>query len=227
MPSIGNATSLKKILEEHGDYALALKGNQGSLHKDAKTFFDDPVTPLQPHTTVAADHGRIETPIGMDFPAIGWLPETHQWPGFALIGKIIRHRAIPAGKLTTEMAYYRLSMLMTAERFGQAVRFHWGVENRLHWVLAVTMNEDRARNRKANGLYNLAVLRHIAVTIGKDKSKGSARIKLNRAAWQNDFLARLLAQTKNAIAVVKARRSAPGARARLWRSVRLCIIERL
>ena len=65
----------------------------------------------------------------------------------------------------------------------------------LHWVLDVVMNEDYARNRKDNGPNNLAVLRHIALNIiRKDTSKGSARVKFKRAAWNNDFLAKLLAQ---------------------------------
>ncbi len=127
---------------------------------------------------------------------IGWLQETHQWPGLAAIGKIIRYREMPDGKTTTERAYYLLSTPMTAESFGKVVRSHWGVENSLHWVLDVTMNEDQARNRKDNGPYDLAVLRHMALNIvRKDKSKGSARVKFNRTAWQKDFLASLLAQT--------------------------------
>jgi predicted transposase YbfD/YdcC len=53
-------------------------------------------------------------------------------------------------KTTTETAYYLLSTPMSAQRFGQVVRAHWAVENSLHWVLDVTMNEDQARNRFDN-----------------------------------------------------------------------------
>ena len=76
-----------------------------------------------------------------------------------------------------------------------AVRSHWGVENGLHWVLDVVMNEDQARNRLDNGPKNLAVLRHLALNlIRKETSKGSMRGKFKRAGWRDDFLAKLIAQ---------------------------------
>ena len=79
-----------------------------------------------------------------------------------------------AAKITTETAYYLLSTPLSAERFGHAARSHWTVENNLHWVLDVTMNEDMARNRLDNGLHNLAVLRHMAINlISKEPFKGS------------------------------------------------------
>ena len=98
-------------------------------------------------------------------------------------------------KTTTETAYYLLSTPLSAERFGGAVRSHWGVENGLHWILDVVMNQDQARNRLDNGPTNLAVLRHMALNlVPKETSKGSMRGKFKRAAWRNDFLAKLIAQ---------------------------------
>ena len=52
--------------------------------------------------------------------------------------------------MTTETAYYLMSAPLSSERLGQAVRSHWGVENRLHWVLNVVMNEDQVRSRMDN-----------------------------------------------------------------------------
>jgi predicted transposase YbfD/YdcC len=99
------------------------------------------------------------------------------------------------GKITTETAFYLASAPLSAERFGTVTRAHWGIENSLHWVLDVAMNEDNARNRKDNGPENLAILRHIALNIiRKEKSQGSTRLKLKRAAWNDDFLAKLIAQ---------------------------------
>jgi predicted transposase YbfD/YdcC len=74
------------------------------------------------------------------------------------------------------------------------VRDHWGVENRLHWCLDVTMNEDSARNRMDNGPQNLAVLRHMALNVmRKEEAKMSQRGKLKKAAWNNSYLVKLLA----------------------------------
>jgi predicted transposase YbfD/YdcC len=84
---------------------------------------------------------------------------------------------------------------MAPNRLAEVVRSHWAVENRLHWCLDVTMNEDRARNRMDNGPQNLAVLRHMALNlVRKESSKGSLPKKLRRAAWSDAFLARVLAQ---------------------------------
>ena len=97
---------------------------------------------------------------------------------------------------TSETSYYLLSDTLTPARFADVVRCHWGIENKLHWSLDVTMNEDKARNRLDNGPENLAVLRHMALNlVTKDESKGSKRGKFKRAAWNEDFLRKILTQT--------------------------------
>ena len=76
------------------------------------------------------------------------------------------------------------------------MRAHWDIENRLHWVLDVVMNEDQARNRKDHGPENLALLRRFALNLARlEPAKGSLRGKLKRAGWDDTFLARLLAQS--------------------------------
>jgi len=183
-----------QIVDQGGDYALALKQNQGTLHNDAILFLNDPasnVTTAAP--TVDADHGRIETRTATVSTDISWLQETHQWPGLAAIGKVHRIRET-ASKTTTETAYFLLSTKLTPERLNEVVRYHWGVENRLHWRLDVVMNEDQDRTRLGNGPHNLAVLRHMALNVmQKDESKGSLRGKFKRAGWNDAYLAKLLA----------------------------------
>ena len=89
-------------------------------------------------------------------------------------------------KTSTETAYYLLSNALSAERFNEVVRQHWGVENRLHWRLDVVMNEDQDRTRLGNGPHNLAVLRHMAINaMQRDTSKGSLRGKFKRAGWDD------------------------------------------
>ena len=184
----------QQIVDQGGDYALALKGNQGSLHADIRDFLDDPGTPVPSSgPLVEADHGRIETRTAIVSDDVAWLEETHRWPGLAAIGKVTRSREMN-GKTTTETAYYLLSTKVTPERFAQIVRCHWAIENSLHWCLDVVMNEDQARSRMDNAPHNLAVLRHLALNaVRKDPAKGSLRVKLKRAAWSNDYLVKLLA----------------------------------
>ena len=183
----------QQIVDQGGDYALALKGKQGTLHDDVRRFLDDPQSAVsRSDPVVDGDHGRIETRMATVSTDVDWLQEDHQWPGLMAIGKVDRSRET-AGKTTTETAYYLLSTALSGERLNQVVRSHWGVENRLHWRLDVVMNEDQDRTRLGNAPHNLAVLRHMALNVmQKDISKGSLRGKFMRAGWDERYLARLL-----------------------------------
>ena len=183
----------QQIVDQGGDYALALKGNQGTLHRRRRAVSrrsrqrDDRAAPV-----VDADHGRIETRTATVSTDIAWLNKDHRWPGLAAVGKIERLRET-AGKTTSETAYYLLSAPLTPERFNEVDRSHWGVENRLHWRLDVVMNEDQDRSRLGNAPHNLAVLRHMALNVmQKDGEKGSLRGKIKRAGWDETYLAKLL-----------------------------------
>jgi len=185
----------QQIIDQKGDYVMALKGNQGTLHGDVQTFLDDPESKVSAAaSSVDGDHGRIETRTSFVSTEISWLQDGHHWPGLTAIGKLVRIRETP-DKTTAETAYYLLSTALSAERFGEVARSHWGVENRLHWCLDVTMNEDQARNRMDNGPYNLAIVRHMALNlVRKETSDRSLRKKLKRAAWNDAFLVKVLAQ---------------------------------
>jgi predicted transposase YbfD/YdcC len=192
----------QQIVDQGGDYALALKGNQGTLHADASLFLGDPAcTGTTKAQTVDADHGRIETRTATVTSDIDWLQAAHKWPGLAAVGMVHRIRETPiktpAGttyKTSNETAYYLLSTPLSAVRFNEVVRSHWGVENRLHWRLDVVMNEDQQRNRSDNGPNNLAVLRHMAMNVmQKDTTKGSLRGRIKRVGWDDNYLKTLLA----------------------------------
>jgi predicted transposase YbfD/YdcC len=184
----------QKIVGQGGDYALALKGNQGTLHDDGVTYLNDPASKtITAKPVVDGDHGRIETRTATVSTNIEWLQDNHQWPGLAAIAKVHRTREIK-GKTTSETAYYLLSADLSPERCNEAVRSHWGVENRLHWRLDVTMNEDQDRTRLGNAPHNLAVLRRMALNVmQKDKSKNSLRGKFICAGWDDKYMARLMA----------------------------------
>jgi len=182
-----------QIVEQEGDYALALKGNQGTLFDDVVLLLDDPELKASTAAPVVeADHGRIETRTAMVSTEIAWLQKQHQWPGLKAIGKVVRRRET-TDKTTTETAYYLLSRVLSPERLNQVVRQHWSIENSLHWRLDMVMNEDQDRTRMGHGPHNLAVLRHMAINaMQKEGSKGSLRGKFKRAGWDDDYLYRLL-----------------------------------
>jgi len=183
----------EQIVAQKGDYALALKGNQGTLYDDVVLLLNDPqsqVTTTRP--VVEGDHGRIETRTATVSTEVGWLQKQHRWPGLKAVGKVVRVRQT-AEKTTTETGYYLLSRVLTPERFNEVARQHWSIENSLHWRLDVVMNEDQDRTRMGHGPHNLAVLRHMAINaMQKEGSKGSLRGKFKRAGWDHDYLFRLL-----------------------------------
>ena len=83
----------RQIIDQGGDYVLALKGNQGSLHDDVIDYLDDPASELtSAKPVVDADHGRIETRTATISTDIDWLQDDHHWPGLAAIGKVTRSR---------------------------------------------------------------------------------------------------------------------------------------
>lgn len=187
----------QQVIDQGADYVLALKGNQETLHDDVHRFLDDPATALACATDTDKGHGRIEVRTAALTCDIAWLQESHHWPGLAAIGKITASREIN-GKTTVETRRYLLSRAVTPERFNAIVRSHWSIENGLHWVLDVVMDEDQARNRKDHGPQNLALLRKLALNLAKlEPSKGSMRGKLKQAGWDNAFLAQILIQFAN------------------------------
>src|SRR3712207_2202428 len=184
-----------QILERGGDYVLALKCNQGTLHDDVRTFLDDPATPVACHTETDAVRGRIEIRHARVSRDVAWLQEHHAWPGLGALGQVVARREVVGGTTTVETRYYLLSAALGPDRLNQVVRLHRDIENGLHWVLDVVLNEDGARNRRDHGPENLALLRRLALNLAKlEPSQGSMRGKLKRAGRDDTFLARLLAQ---------------------------------
>ncbi len=183
------------IVDKGGDYVMALKANQPTLHDDVKLLMDDPGAPADDTAeTVDGDHGRIETRRAEVLHDVEWLAETHDWPGLAAVGKVTATREID-GRATTTTRYYITSRALSAAELNRLARGHWGIENQLHWVLDVVMNEDQARARKDNAPDNLALPRRLALNIIKrNTDNGSNRLKFKRAGWDNRFLAKLISE---------------------------------
>ena len=185
------------IVAKGGDYALALKGNQGTLRADAAEYLDNPPesAELLSHQQVGKGHGRVEKRTATVCHDVEWLQERHGWPGLSAIGKVVAERHPAGGTKSVDARCCLLSAELSAERFGRVARSHWAIENadarigRLHWVLDVSMDEDQARNRKGNSAACLAVVRRLALNIARmHPDKRSVRRKFIRAQRDDDFL---------------------------------------
>lgn len=190
----------KKITDKGADYVLALKGNQGTLSADVELFFGEQKglefkdTAFSRHQTLEKSHGRIETRIYTAVDAIGWLKQQHDWAGLHSIVMVESVREILGGKTESETRFYISSLGADAERQGEAIRSHWGVENSHHWVMDMVFRDDECRIRKDNAPANFATIKHIASNLmRREPAKKSMRVKRRLAAWDDAYLANLIA----------------------------------
>ncbi len=200
----------QEIIEADADYVLALKGNQETVHDEVKMFLDAALlerTALRPVgarlsagaaalaalETMEKDHGRIETRRYYQSAELAWFADRSKWEGLRTVGMVEAIREV-GGKRTVERRYYLSSLPLGVEAFARAVRGHWGVENKLHWVLDVQMCEDQSRARAGHAAENLATLRRLALNLlkrEKTKRRGMKGKQLN-AGWDHAYLLRLL-----------------------------------
>ena len=188
-----------KIIAKKADYIIALKGNQGTLHEDVKVFaaeqkangFKD--TTISRHETVDGDHGRIETRTTTMIHDVQWLQERHDWPGLKGVVIVESQRGID-GKITRETRYYITSLSVPAQTIGPMIRDHWAIENSLHWVMDMVFRDDECRVRTDHAPANFTTLKHMANNLARRApGKDSVRLKRKTAAWDDDFLASLVA----------------------------------
>ena len=186
-----------------GDYLLALKANRPATHADVELFFADPPPgALECCETLEGDHGRIERRRHTVCHDVAWLfsdrryPDEPVFPGLAMIG-LVESEVERAGRVERERRYYVGSARLDAESFARAVRGHWEIENRLHWVLDVVFRDDLARLRTGHGPANMAVVKHMAVNLlSRARVNTSLKNRRKLAGWNLAFLEALIRQTE-------------------------------
>lgn len=201
--AIGTQTEIaQQIVNQGGDYLLSVKDNQKQLHEDIKLFFRlaqekefAKVTHTY-HRTVNSGHGRIEIrqcwAISGD-ESLAFLRGVANWPQLQTLVMIHAQRHV-GRKVTQQTHYFITSLPNDAQAILNAKRSHWGIENELHWVLDVAFREDDSRARQGNAPQNLAILRHMALNLLKREktAKGGIKAKRLQAAWNNDYLVKVL-----------------------------------
>jgi len=183
------------IIEEKADYVIQVKDNQQRLHQDIALFFQDPANgPFDSFQTIDGEHGRIETRRYFTTDNIPWLEGKHQWAGIKSICMAVRERDVN-GKLSCESAYFISSLDKDPATIAKSIRAHWGIENSLHWCLDLSFREDLCRVRKDHAPENFAILRHMAINLLKRENslKGGIQTKRLKAAWDHDYLLKILA----------------------------------
>lgn len=200
----------REIIEADADYVLALKGNHEKVHEEVKSFLDDALAQqqapraatakvpraaatLESLETVEKDHGRFEIRRYYQSGELDWFADRLKWEGLKSLGMVESVREVD-GQTSVERRYFLSSLPLGVQTFARAVRSHWGVENKVHWVMDVCFREDQSRARAGYAAENLATLRRLALNLHKQdqtKKRGIRGKQLN-AGWDHAYLARLL-----------------------------------
>jgi predicted transposase YbfD/YdcC len=205
--AMGCQTAIAAQVHAQGaDYVLALKGNQPTLQRTVVAAFADLARPAADAwvpaeqdraETLDKGHGRVERRryhALSDPDLLACLDPTGAWPGLRSIVRVQAERR-QGDRRAVETRYYLSSLPAKAAVLGQAIRQHWHVENRLHWVLDVLFHEDACPVRGGDGAQNLARLRQLALNLLRQERtvRGSLATKRFRAALDDTYLRRLLA----------------------------------
>jgi predicted transposase YbfD/YdcC len=191
----------QKIVDADADYVLALKKNQEKLHEIVEILFSDPneikATKPDYHRDVNQGHGRIEIRecwATHDAEYLKYIEqELGHWEGLQSLIMVKSERIIN-GDTSTETRYFISSLPPDAKYLLNVIRSHWGIENKLHWVLDMSFREDDSRVRHGNATENLAIMRHLCLNLLKRETTAKCGIKAKRlkAGWDVNYLFKVL-----------------------------------
>jgi predicted transposase YbfD/YdcC len=183
-----------QIVDKGGDYLLAVKGNQETLHRAVREAMAPLAREGSYQATIEQSRGRTELREYHVMSAGDMVTQFPTWKGLNTLGVAIGYRRDSKGKESLEYRYYISSAALTEEQFAKAVRGHWGIENQLHWVLDVTMKEDACPIYRGEAAQILATVRHMALNMLRaEKGKtASIRRKQKIAAMNSDYLEQVI-----------------------------------
>src|SRR5918997_5418918 len=194
-----------RIRAKGADYLLALKANHGHAFEAAGGHFERTCFCRGAGGRPAFDafdesHGRSVRRRVFVSPA-GVLEPLHEWPDLRTLLAVETIRSVNGtGKAEVEIRYFLTSCDDDPAVLVRAIRRHWSIENALHWVLDVTFREDDSRVRDRTAARNLALLRRIALNLvaGDRSSQTSLRGRRKKAAWNDDYMLRIIARQAHA-----------------------------
>jgi len=181
------------VIERGGHYVLTVKKNQSKLFAAVERCFARTGTRSSAVRTELSTHDRRETRRATVMRNTT-LAINQDFRGIVAIGRVTSRRRLHGTRAEKPyIRYYILSKYIAAKKLLHIVRSHWGVENRLHWMLDVIFGEDANRSRKDNAPENFAILRRIAINLVRlDPTPISMRQKIKTAGWDDSYLLKVL-----------------------------------
>lgn len=185
------------VTENQANYCIAVKANQPELYQTIVEFFDEHTKnyniPIMTHETVDNQHGRVEHRRYFTSGDIDWFPCLKDWGTVKSIG-MVESWVLNGSKESNERRFYILSIAADAGKFAKAVRSHWGIENKLHWVLDVAFSEDASKISDRNAQQNIALIRKMSLNnLQKIKTKNDSFKRMRkRCGWDEDYLLKTL-----------------------------------
>jgi predicted transposase YbfD/YdcC len=210
---IGVHRVVSEVRNKRGDYLVPLKSNQWHSRDEVETCLEKRKSRLNTaQTEDEGAHGRDERR-SCALLTIGKMSETFQtqWPDAKTIFSVTRERVEDDKryviqqtgedkkqsyrlnnndlKYSVEVIHYVSSRKLNAAQALKEVRSHWGIENKVHWVLDVAFREDNWAVRSKSLAQKLSLIRKIAFNIVRQTpGKGGIRRRMKRASWNVEHL---------------------------------------
>lgn len=212
----------EQIKDAGADYVLSLKENQKTLHDDIELYMETEILTRTKkdlkakeayHCTVDNEHGRLEKREYYICNDVSWMPQREEWKGITgfgvCISKVTTEQRM-ADETTGEKIYKLVEKItvsrnyaiysvenMTAMRFAEYKRGHWGIENTLHWCLDMAFREDESRARADYSAENLNIIRHLSYNLLKRETSAKVGISTKRlmCSWDDSYLLNVLASS--------------------------------
>jgi predicted transposase YbfD/YdcC len=193
----------RKVVEEGGDYILSVKENQPNLLADIQGCLEKALNEegegakYETYQTEDHGHGRKEIRSYVIVVEPEGIRNKETWKQLKVVGMCRRERIV-GEKQSEEVSYFIGSRVMSASRYGEGLRGHWGIENNLHWQLDVAFGEDANRVQRRHGAENFALIRRMALGLLK-RHPGKESIPCKRLAACADtaFLEEVLQSGSN------------------------------